>query len=192
MKIILASSSLRRKMLLKSMGLKFECMIPQKEEDMTQKISIQKLSEKLSFQKAKEIFDVTYGDRLIIGSDCMVYYKNKKIGKPKDKNEAYKIISMLSGHWHKVVTGLCVIVQRKKQTKTYLTHEISKVKFKKLTDVAISEYLKTKNYIGKAGAYAIQGKFGMFVDKIKGNYSNIVGLPTNKLYDILKNENIMK
>ena len=81
MKVILASSSPRRKELLNLMGVEFESISPTKDEDMTQKMSVEKLSETLSFQKAKEVFDNTTGDRIVIGSDCMVFFKNKKLGK---------------------------------------------------------------------------------------------------------------
>ncbi len=192
MKIILASSSPRRRELLNNMGVEFECIIPTKDEDMSQKMSIEKLSEKLSLQKAQEVFDNTTGDRIVIGSDCMVYYKNKKIGKAQSRDEAYKTLSMLSGKSHKVVTGLCVMVQNKDKTRLYLTHDTSKVKFNKLSKSAINAYLDTNEYVGKAGSYAIQGKFAMHIQKINGNYSTIVGLPTHKLYEILKIENVLK
>ena len=192
MKIILASSSPRRKELLSLMGVEFETLKPQKEEDMTQKISIQKLSQVLSYQKAQEVFDMLQGDRIVIGSDCMVYQKGKKLGKPKNEKEAFDMLMGLSGKWHKVVTGLCVIVQNGNEKRVYLTDDFTKVKFKKLDKQAIEEYIKTGEYKDKAGAYAIQGKSGMFVEKICGNMATVIGLPTHKLYDILKKENILK
>lgn len=192
MKIILASSSPRRKELLSLMGVQFEIIKPVKDEDMTQKMSIYKLSEVLSKQKAQEVFDNLAGDRIVIGSDCMVFLKNKKIGKPKDRQDAFNMISSLSGNWHKVVTGLCVMVQKGDQTKTYLTHETTKVKFKKLDKQTIEDYLDGSEYMDKAGAYAVQGKSGMFIEKINGNISTVIGLPTNILHDILKQEKILK
>ena len=128
----------------------------------------------------------------MIGSDCMVYYKNKKIGKAQSREEAYKTLSMLSGKWHKVVTGLCVMVQNKDKTRLYLTHDTTKVKFNKLSKGAINAYLDTNEYVGKAGSYALQGKFTMHIQKINGNYSTVIGLPTHKLYEILKIENVLK
>ena len=191
MKIILASSSPRRKELLDLMGVKFETMSPEGEEDMTSKMSIYKLSEVLSYQKAKEIFDKTQGDRIVIGSDCMVYQHGKKIGKAKDRDEAFNMLSNFSGKWHKVITGLCVMVQNGERQTTYLTHDTTKVKFKKLTSEDINRYLDTGDYIGKSGACSIQGKSGMFVTKIVGNVSTVVGLPTHLLHDILKKENVL-
>ena len=192
MRVILASSSPRRKELLELMDVEFETMKPERDEDMTSKMSIYKLSEVLSKQKAQEIFDRTEGDRIVIGSDCMVYQHGKKIGKAKDREEAFDMLSHFSGKWHKVITGLCVMVQDGDRQTTYLEHSTTKVKFKKLTDEDINRYLDTGDYIGKSGACSIQGKSGMFVDKIVGNVSTVVGLPTHLLHDILKKENIIK
>ena len=193
MRIILASSSPRRKELLSLMGIKdFEIITPKKDEDMTVKMSINKLSEILSKQKAQEVFDSTSGDRLVIGSDCMVSFEGKKLGKPHDRLDAYNMLSSLSGKWHNVVTGLCVMVQDGDRQTTYLTHSVTRVKFKKLSSDGINAYLDTNEYKDKAGAYAIQGTSGMFVEKIIGNMSTVIGLPTNKLYDIFIKENLLK
>lgn len=192
MKIILASSSPRRKELLTLMGLDFEVIKPVNDEDMTQKMKYTKLSEVLSEQKAKEVFDKTTGDRIVIGSDCMVFAKNRILGKPKNDKDAFGMIKLISGSWHKVVTGLCVIVEKNGIQKIYNTHDVTKVKFKKISDETINDYLTKGDHIDKAGAYAIQGKSGMYIDKINGNLSTVVGIPTHKLYEILKQENILK
>lgn len=191
MKIILASQSPRRKELLGLMRLTFEIMPSDTEEDMNQKLPIGKLSEVLSEQKAKDIFNKTTGDRVVIGSDCMVYVKGKIFGKPKNDEEATKMLKTLSGSWHKVVTGLCVIVEREGEVKKYCTHDITKVKFIKLTDQMISNYLKMGEHKDKAGAYAVQGYSGMFVEKLNGNYSTVIGIPTHKLFQILHKENLI-
>lgn len=191
MKIILASQSPRRKELLSLMGLDFEIMPSNAEEDMQQKMSYEKLSEVLSEQKARDIFEKTTGDRVVVGSDCMVYVKGKLFGKPKDDQEAIKMLKTLSNSWHKVVTGLCVLIERDGKITRYCTHDVTKVKFIKLTDQMISNYLKTGEHRDKAGAYAVQGYSGMFIQKIDGNYSTVIGLPTHKLFQILHNENLI-
>lgn len=191
MKIILASQSPRRKELLSLMGLDFEIMPSNAEEDMQQKMSYEKLSEVLSEQKARDIFEKTTGDRVVIGSDCMVYVKGKLFGKPKDDIEAIKMLKTLSNSWHKVVTGLCVLIERDGKVTRYCTHDVTKVKFIKLTDQMIENYLKTGEHRDKAGAYAVQGYSGMFIQKIDGNYSTVIGLPTHKLFQILHNENLI-
>ena len=142
-KIILASQSPRRKELLSLMGLKYEVMPSQKEEDMSEKLSLPKLSEKLAFQKAEDIFSQTTGDRVVIGSDSMVYLKNKLFGKPKDDKEAITMLKTLSNSWHSVITSLCVMMEVGGTKKQYLTHTITKVKFMKLTDKMIEKYLQT-------------------------------------------------
>lgn len=192
MRIILASQSARRKELLSLMGVEFETIVPVKDEDMTQNIDIENLSEKLSKQKSTEVFENTSGTRLVIGSDCMVFLRGKKFGKPKNREEAFLMLSQLSNHWHEVVTGLSVIVEDEKGKREYLTHSVSKVKFKKLTSEAINNYLDSGEYKDKAGAYAIQGRSGMFIEKVHGNFASVMGLPTNLLYDILKTEKILK
>lgn len=191
MKIILASQSPRRKELLSLMGLDFEIMPSNAEEDMQQKMSYEKLSEVLSEQKARDIFEKTTGDRVVIGSDCMVYVKGKLFGKPKDDIEAVKMLKTLSNSWHRVVTGLCVLIERDGKVTRYCTHDVTKVKFIKLTDQMIENYLKTGEHRDKAGAYAVQGYSGMFIQKIDGNYSTVIGLPTHKLFQILHNENLI-
>lgn len=191
MKIILASQSPRRKELLSLMGLDFEIMPSNAEEDMKQKMSYEKLSEVLSEQKARDIFEKTTGDRVVVGSDCMVYVKGKLFGKPKGDQEAIKMLKTLSNSWHKVVTGLCVLIERDGKVTRYCTHDVTKVKFIKLTDQMISNYLKTGEHRDKAGAYAVQGYSGMFIQKIDGNYSTVIGLPTHKLFQILHNENLI-
>lgn len=192
MRIILASQSARRKELLSLMGVKFETMVPQKDEDMSQKLTITELSENLSKQKATEIFEKTSGNRLVIGSDCMVVLGKKIFGKPKSREQAFEMLSKLSDHWHKVVTGLCVLVEDENGTREYLTSSVSRVKFCKLSEDSINSYLDCGEYKDKAGAYAIQGVSGMFVEKIHGNFASIMGLPTNLLYNIFKQENILK
>ena len=191
MKIILASTSSRRKELLTQMGIEFEVKAPEIEEDMSQKVNFKKLSEILSKQKCEDVFNRTKGNRLVIGSDCMVYINKHLLGKPHSREDAINMLTMLSGKWHKVVSGLCVMVQDKNGTREYLCHDVTKVKFKKLSTLDIERYIDAGEYIDKAGSYAIQGGAGMFVEKIVGNLSTVIGIPTHKLHDILKQENIL-
>ena len=190
MRIILASQSPRRKELLTLMGLEFEVMPSKKDEDMTRHIKLTELSKSLAEQKADDVFSLTSGDRVVIGSDTIVVAKGKLFGKPKTREEAKSMLKTLSGKWHKVMTSLCVIVSRSEEQKKYLTYDICKVKFLKLTDEEIDEYLDCGEYKDKAGAYAIQGKSGMFIEKINGSYATVIGLPTHLLYQILKKENL--
>jgi len=191
MKIYLASKSPRRKEFLSLMGLEFESMPSDKEEDITEKISLNKLSEKLAEQKADDIFDKTVGDRIIIGSDTLVCYNNMRFGKPTSTENAKFMLTSLSGKWHSVISSLCVIISKNGETKKYLSHSTTKVKFINLSEKMIDDYISTNEPIDKAGAYAIQGKASIFIEKIKGSYTSVIGLPTHKLYEILRKENIL-
>ena len=191
MKIILASTSSRRKELLTQMGIEFEVKAPEIEEDMSQKVNFKKLSEILSKQKCEDVFNRTKGNRLIIGSDCMVYINKHLLGKPHSREDAINMLTMLSGKCHKFVSGLCVMFKDKNGTREYLCHDVTKVKFKKLSTLDIERYIDSGEYADKAGSYAIQGGAGMFVEKIVGNLSTVIGIPTHKLHDILKQENIL-
>lgn len=191
MRIILASQSPRRKEFLSLMRLNFEVMPSDKDEDMNQNLKPEKLTESLAEQKAMDIFNKTTGDRVVIGSDCMVFANDKKFGKPKDDDEAKQMLLTLSNKWHKVITGLSVVIEKDGQITKYTTHDTTKVKFVKLDNNMIETYLKTGEHKDKAGAYAVQGYSGVFVEKLKGNYSTVIGLPTHKLYEILHKENLM-
>ena len=114
------------------------------------------------------------------------------MGKPKDEFEAKKMLKMLSGKTHKVLTGVCVkstIDEELVTTSSFVC--CSKVYFKKLSEEEIENYVSTKEPMDKAGAYAIQGLAGKFVEKINGSFHNIVGLPVSQLYSILKDENLI-
>src|SRR5574344_632564 len=158
MKIILASTSPRRKELLSLLGVDFECKSENILEDMTERLNFKKLAKKLSKQKAEAVFNKTTGDRIVIGSDTMVRLGKKLLGKPKDKTDAKNMLISLSNKTHKVVTGLCVLVEKNNCKKEYLYADVTTVKFKKLTEEEIEKYLSTKEYVDKAGSYAIQGK----------------------------------
>lgn len=191
MKIILASSSPRRVELFSKMGLQFEQMASGEDEDMTKPIEIEELAECLSFQKANSVFAKTEEDRIVIGSDTMVYIEKTIFGKPKSRENAFEILKTLSGRWHKVISGLCVLVERNGQQSKHLTHCITNVRVKNLSDDMINTYLNTNDYQGKAGAYGIQNMFGMFVDEMQGSFFNVMGLPLHLLYDILHKENVI-
>lgn len=191
MRIILASKSPRRSELLELMGVKFEVLPSEAEEDNNQKIKLTKLSESLSLFKAKDVFDKTSGNRLVIGSDTLVCVNGKLFGKPQNRDEAFSMLKTLQGNTHKVITSLCVLIEKDGEVKTYNTHDIANVTFVKLSEEEINNYLKFDEYKDKAGAYAVQGRSGMFIKKINGSYPTVMGLPTHILYQILKQENLI-
>lgn len=179
--IILASTSPRRKDLLLSMGLSFGVVPSDYEEDMTLPFSPTELPVHLAQGKAQAVAK-KHPAAIVIGADTIVATGDEVLGKAHTKDEAKKMLLMLSGSTHQVITGLCVIVP---QAEVELRTSINDVTFKSLSEAEINWYIDTGEPLEKAGAYAIQGLGGMFVTSITGSYSGIVGLPTEQLYEIL-------
>ena len=186
MKIILASQSPIRKELLKQMGYEFQVLVSNADEILEEGLSLEEQSKQLAYIKAKTVFDETSGDRLIIGADTMIIKDGLLYGKPKDKEDAIKMLKMLKNTDHKAITSICVLVQKNCEYKEYLDYDITKVFFKDMTDEEIEYWIKVGNPFNKAGAYALQSPFCAFVEKVEGNFTTVQGLPTHKLYDIMK------
>jgi septum formation protein len=180
-KIILASKSPRRKQILQQVGLEFTVEVSDFDEAQVKFKTPEDLVEKLSLEKAKVIAGKN-PDAIIIGADTTVIYKNEIIGKPTSKQDAVRILKLLSGNIHEVVTGFTVISDKKSITK----HVTSKVKFKKLSEVEIKAYVATGEPMDKAGGYGIQDKGGLFIENIQGDYFNVVGLPIFAVSEALK------
>ena len=188
MKIILASKSPRRKELLSMIVPRFEISVSKVEEKIEKGLSMKEQATNLAYIKAKDIFDKTTGDRIVIGSDTIVTKNDKIYGKPKDRNHAKQMIKgLLSGDkTHIIYTGLCILVEENGKYKQYKTCDEVKVFLKDISDKEIEKWINTGKAMDKAGAYGIQDEFCVFVEKIEGNYTSVVGLPTHKVYDILK------
>ena len=196
--IILASSSYRRKKLLKLIGLKFKAIGSNINEDFIikkfQKKGFKNLVKILSLAKAISVVGACHGkphcnvplqkNGIVAGFDTIVVCKNKIIGKPKSKKDALRKILFLSGKEHKVLTGIALIDLKRK--KIIIDHEVTKVKMRRILKKDALSYIKTKEPLDKAGAYAIQGKGGKFVKSISGDYFNVVGLPLNKFLLMLE------
>lgn len=190
MKIILASQSPRRKQFLELMGIDFEVMSAKGEEIIDKTLSFENIVKTLAKQKADEIFNKTSDDRLVVGSDTIVVCNNEILGKPKDMLDAKNMLQKISNNTHTVFTGLCVIVEKNNAKKTYLDFEKADVTICNLSDEIIDKYVQTKEPMDKAGSYALQGVGGNFITKVEGNPACIIGLPTNKLFEIFLQENI--
>ena len=188
--IILASSSPRRKELLELITKKFKIIPSTEKEVLDEKLSIEEQIKQLAYIKAKDIYDKTNGDRIVIGADTIVSKKEKIYGKPKDKNKAKQMINeLLEGDKvHSIITGLAVIIDKNGEYNEYKIFDEVKVFLKNMSQNEIDDWINTGNAMDKAGAYGIQNEFCVFVDKIEGNYTSAVGLPTHKLYDIIKKE----
>lgn len=182
-KIILASSSPRRKELLKKLGIPFEVVTSQFEELMDSTIDSHSLAKKLSFGKAQAVASY-YKNSIIIAADTFIVCNGELMGKAHTEAEARKMLNKLSGQAHLVVTSFTVIDTQ--NNKIVTKSEESKVYIKKLRKREIEEYIKSKEPLEKAGAYAIQGLGGKLIEKYKGDYNNIVGLPIKSLAKVLK------
>lgn len=180
-KIVLASQSPRRRELLSSIQMNFMTKTVPMEEHLDESLPICKAVEKLAYEKAKAVQDLM-NDEIIVGADTIVYYENEVLGKPKTMEESYTMIKKLSGHTHQVITGVCILYK----SKVITFHEISDVTFFDLSEQQIQAYVNTKEGMDKAGAYGIQGLGKVLVEKIHGDYFNIVGLPVAKLNRILQ------
>ncbi len=187
MKIILASQSPMRKELLKQMGFEFEILVSNADETFEEGLSLEEQSKRLAYIKAKTVFNQTEGDRVVIGSDTMVLKNNEVLGKPKDKQEAINMLNKLKNTYHTAITSLCVLVEQNGEYKEYLDYDTTKVFFKDMTKEEILHWIEIGNPYEKAGAYELASPFCVFVEKLEGNITTVQGLPTHKLYEILKN-----
>ena len=182
-KIILASASPRRKELLKTMGLDFEVIPSEVEENIENEKFSTELIENLAVKKAQNVAEKIDFPAIVIGSDTVVVINEKILGKPKDRKDAFNMLKMLGGSTHQVVSAIAVIDTE--TNKVLKDSVVSDVTFKQLSDEEINAYIETGEPMDKAGAYAIQGLAGMFVKSINGCYSNIVGISVFKLAEML-------
>lgn len=177
--ILLGSQSPRRKHLLKASGLKFKTVKIVCDESFPEEMSTGKVAEFLAIQKSNA-YKANINNNILITADTLVCLDNKIINKPKDENNAFEILSDLSGKIHLVKTGVCI----RSSNKCVSFTETSKVFFKELTNEQIWFYIKNYKPFDKAGAYGIQDWIGLTgINRIEGDYFNIMGLPINKVYE---------
>lgn len=183
MQIILASNSPRRLMLLRQIGIEPIVVPSHVPEYVLEGESPEDAALRLAIEKAREV-SRQFKEGLIIGADTVVVIDGEQLGKPKDINDARRMLGLLSGRTHTVVTGLAVIDARTSEVKTTVVR--TRVRFKPLSDEDVDAYIATGDPMDKAGAYGIQGRAAAFIEGIDGCYSNVVGLPLSELMDILK------
>lgn len=189
MEIILASGSPRRKELMGILGHPFTVRVSDADEQTDPALPPYFIVEQLSLLKASAVASEVKGEgkeAIVIGADTVVVFKDAILTKPVDAQEAKAMLLSLSGNWHSVLTGVTVMNTKNAKSETFYVE--TKVHFIALTEEQIDAYVKTGEPLDKAGAYGIQGKGGLFVDKIDGDYFNVVGLPMCKLAEVLKNE----
>lgn len=181
-KVILASNSPRRREILGKF-INFEAVTAEVKEDNDFYKSPETLVMALAFEKANSVA-VKYEDAIVIGADTVVEIEGEILGKPKSREDAKRMMGKLRGKTHKVITGFSIIDLS--SDKKYMDYEVTEVVFKDLSDEEIEAYINKAEYMDKAGAYGIQEEAALFVDKIKGDYLNIVGFPISKIYTVLK------
>ena len=183
-KIILASASPRRKELLKSLNLDFEAIHSEVEENLEEEAFSSDLIKKLALEKAMDVKKKVNFPAIIIGADTVVIIDNKVFGKPRNSEDAFRMLKNLNGRTHKVMSAIALVDNQSGKVLVDLVE--SKVTFKELTDKEIKDYIATGEPMDKAGAYAIQGLGSIFIKSICGCYTNIVGLSVYKLAEMLK------
>lgn len=182
-KIILASASPRRKELLEKIGLEFEVDPSNNREDLSSSLKPHDLAKSISREKALAVASKHKG-AIVIAADTFGVFKGKIIGKPNTEAEARKMLATLSGKSHLVITGFTIMDT---ETNKILSRSVeTKVHIKRLTAEEIDAYVRSKEPLDKAGAYAIQGLGAVIVEKIEGDYFNVIGLPLYALTESLK------
>ncbi|MCK5003462.1 MAG: septum formation protein Maf [Candidatus Aminicenantes bacterium] len=179
---ILASSSPRRLELLNLINIKPEVHNPQVKEEILSGEDPESFVSRIAVEKGKYIRKNNYSDNLIISADTIVLIENRMIGKPSGREDAFRMLEFLSGKIHKVITGVSLLYKDKEIIK----NSVTEVKFSNITGIEINKYLDNESYMDKAGAYAIQGKASIFVEKISGCYFNVMGFPLNLFYSMIK------
>ena len=188
MKIILASKSPRRQALMDLAGFDYDVLVSDVDETIKENMSLENKSKEIAFRKAKAIFDNTQDDRIIIAADTLVIKNEEAFGKPKSRQEAISMLKKLQGSMHKIYTSLIVLVENDGKFKEYKELFPVEVFVKPMDSKEIENYVDSNvdDIYDKAGAYAIQGRFSIFIDKIIGNYTAVLGLPIQRVYEILK------
>jgi len=178
--IILASESPRRQKLLRQIGLDFSVKISGIDEDISIDLPPNQLAEHFAREKAHAV-SVDYPKQLVIGADTIVVFDGQILGKPKDNEDSFNMLSTLSGNTHQVITGVALQLRDKNLDETF--HVVTKVTFNILSDSDIYYYIDTYNPFDKAGSYGIQDWFAVFVKHIDGCFYNVMGLPLANLWE---------
>ena len=179
--IILASQSPRRRELMLLLNMPFSSENPQIEEVIDPSLPLTKAIEKIAIDKALDVFN-RHPQSIVIGSDTVVVCDDLVLGKPVDENDAIRMLNLLSGKTHKVITGVCMMSDHEK----VVFHSVAKVTFYPLDEALIKSYVASSLPLDKAGAYGIQDKGALFIKAIDGDYYTIMGLPIAEVHRRLK------
>lgn len=199
-KLILASASPRRAEILTSVGWDFEKCVADVDESPLPDEKPEDHVKRLALKKAEAVAE-KYKDKLVLGADTIVVIDDKIIGKPKDPDDARRMLKMLSGKWHEVLTGVALSVPpavagglasevdssaTADSTDFVIAIQKTGVKFAELSDEEIEFLVEKGEPLDKAGAYAVQAQAALFIEEIRGDYWNVVGLPVNLVYELVK------
>ena len=181
-KLVLASGSPRRQQFFKDLDLDFEIRLKEIEEVFPPELKREEITNYLAELKANAFEGELKNYEILITSDTIVWHKDKALGKPKDAQDAFEILKSLSDATHEVITSVCF----KTNFDVEVIYEVTRVTFNKLSDEAIRYYIENYKPFDKAGAYGIQEWIGFVgVSKIEGSYANVMGMPTDKVYEYL-------
>lgn len=188
-RVILASASPRRSELMRQAGFEFEVQVSKKEEIYMSK-QPDEIVKELSLLKAEDVADnIERKNVIVIGADTVVALDGKILGKPKSEEEAVYMIQQLQGRAHQVYTGVAILIFDENGICHRKNHAVcTEVFVNSMTDSEISEYISCEEVMDKAGAYGIQGRFAIYINRIEGDYYNVVGLPISYIYQELKEE----
>ena len=185
-RIILGSASPRRRELLEQIGISFEVRVSDKEE-VYHSLIPEEIVKELALSKAENVADDLLLDTIVIGADTIVVSDGSILGKPKDEADAVRMIRSLQGRSHKVYTGVAILDYDDEGKRKSVVHAVeTEVFVNPMSDEEIREYAATGEPLDKAGAYGIQGQFAAYIERIDGDYYNVVGLPVSYVYRQLK------
>lgn len=180
--LILASASPRRAEILSSVGWNFETLVVEIDETPLAAEEPVAYVERLAREKAEAAAGRVPG-RIVLGADTTVVVDGEKMGKPLNKDDAVRMLQRLRGRWHEVLTGVALI-RAGEDPRSIVAHETTRVLFASMTDAEIEWYVETGEPMDKAGAYAVQGQAALFIEKLEGDYWNVVGLPLRLVYKL--------
>jgi septum formation protein len=179
--LVLASASPRRQELLRNAGIAFEVQPANIPEETLPGEGARECAERLASEKALAVARQRPQD-VVLGADTMVAVDGQLLGKPTDKADAARMLRLISGRVHEVITGVCLVVK----SQSFVASETTRVTVNEISDQEIGDYVATVEPMDKAGAYAIQGIASRWIPRIEGDYSNVVGLPVAMVYRMLR------
>jgi septum formation protein len=183
-KLILASASPRRAEILTAVGWKFEKQTADIDETELPGEKPEDYVRRLAREKAVAVAE-KYTDALVLGADTIVVIEDKIVGKPKDFADARRMLKMLSGRWHEVLTGVALVKITAGNLQIKVEMQRTRVKFAELSEAEIEFLIELGEPLDKAGAYAVQAQAALFIEQIEGDYWNVVGLPVSLVYELV-------